>query len=96
VTAAASCCRGAPIVDGAFFIVVRWSDVWKPGPAPMREAAGAARLVGKEVLDLGVDASEVVVGPAAKRLEEARIESQQKALAVGHERVALRCTATRC
>jgi len=41
-------------------------------------------LIGEQVFDLGVDAAKVVVGPAAQRLEQARIESEQEALAVGH------------
>jgi hypothetical protein len=41
-------------------------------------------LVGEQVFDLGVYAAKVVVGPAVERLEEARIESEQEALAVGH------------
>jgi hypothetical protein len=41
-------------------------------------------LVGEQVFDLGVDAAKVVVGPAAECLEEARIEAEQEALAIGH------------
>jgi hypothetical protein len=41
-------------------------------------------LVGEEELDLGVDAAKVIVGPTAKRLKKARIESEQKALTVSH------------
>jgi hypothetical protein len=37
-------------------------------------------LVGEQVFDLGVDAAKLVVGPAAERLEQARIESEQEAL----------------
>jgi hypothetical protein len=35
----------------------------------MREPAGPARLVGEEIFDLGVDAPQIVVGPAAQGLE---------------------------
>jgi hypothetical protein len=41
-------------------------------------------LVGEQVFDLGVDAAQVVVGPAADHLEQARVEPEQEALAVGH------------
>jgi hypothetical protein len=41
-------------------------------------------LVSEQVFDLGIDAAKVVVGPPAQGLEEARIESEQEALAVGH------------
>jgi hypothetical protein len=50
----------------------------------MRQAPGAARLIGEEVFDLAVDAAKVVRGPSADRIKEARIKPQQKALGVWH------------
>jgi hypothetical protein len=61
----------------------------------MRQPARAARLIGEEVLDLGVDAAQVVVGPTADRLEHARIEPEQESLAVGHS-AGFSCRASRC
>ncbi len=47
----------------------------------MGEAAGPAHLLGEEVFDLPVDAPQVLLGPAAQSLEEARIEPQEEAFA---------------
>jgi hypothetical protein len=70
-------------LGGGRFVFFRW--IGRVGVAAfVGQTPGPARLVGEEILDLGVDAAEVVVGPAAQRGEEARIESQQEALALGH------------
>jgi hypothetical protein len=53
-------------------------------------------LFGEEVFDLGVDAAEVVVGPAAQRFEEGWVEAKQKPLALGHVFALARCRAFRC
>jgi hypothetical protein len=52
----------------------------------MPEAPRPARGVGEQVLDLGVDAPQVVVGPVADRLEQPRVESEQEPFALGHGR----------
>jgi hypothetical protein len=42
-----------------------------------REAPGAVGLVGEQVLDLAVDAPQLVVRPAVQRVEQAAVESEQ-------------------
>jgi hypothetical protein len=42
--------------------------------------------LGQQVLDLGVDASQVVIGPPAQRVEQARVEPQQESLGWRHPR----------
>jgi hypothetical protein len=69
---------------GARFLVRLWRLGKLGSAAPMRQAPGAARLIGEEVFDLGVDAAKVVRGPLADRLKEARINPEQKALGVWH------------
>ena len=52
------------------------------------QAAGAASLLGKQVLDLPVDAAELVPGPAAQGVVEARIEPEEESFGIGHREVA--------
>jgi hypothetical protein len=46
--------------------------------------AGALAKIGEQVLDLRVDAAQVIVGRAAQRFEELGAESEEELLALGH------------
>jgi hypothetical protein len=67
--------RSALAAGGRRFVLLRWSRQAGAG-ALVGQASGTARLVGEQILDLGVDAAKVIVGPSAQRLEEAGIKSQ--------------------
>jgi hypothetical protein len=49
-----------------------------------RETAGPSQRVAKEELDLGVQAAQVVVGPALNALEDARIDTKEEGFPVRH------------
>jgi hypothetical protein len=71
---------------GRFVVLLgfrRFGDLRRSRP-PARQSTGPARLVGQQELDLRVDAAQVVLGPVAQRLEQARVKPQEETLALGH------------
>jgi hypothetical protein len=52
--------------------------------SPVRETAGLPQRVAEQEFDLPVEAAEVVVGPALKRLEERGVDPKQERFAFGH------------
>jgi hypothetical protein len=49
-----------------------------------RQSPGASQRIAQQVLDLAVQAAQVVVGPALNGLEHGGIDPQQEGLAVRH------------
>ena len=49
-----------------------------------RRAARLAQRLAQQVLDLGVQAAQVVVGPALNALEDSRVDSQEKGFPLRH------------
>jgi hypothetical protein len=55
--------------------------------APVGKSAGPPCLVGQQVLDLAIDAAQIILRPAPNDLEQAGVKPEQEALAVRHAQV---------
>ncbi len=70
--------------------------VRRAGLAWVAQASRAAGLVGEEVLDLGVNAAQVVVSPAADGIEQPGVEAEEEAFGFSHRGTPVRYRASSC
>jgi hypothetical protein len=62
-----------------------WSAALGQRPGPLRHPPGANECSAEQHFDVGVDAPELVVGPADQRVMDRRIEAEQDLPAFAHE-----------